>query len=83
MRVSKRGQEGGSLRIVIGAVEVISGLKSSRCGPAPEKRKESEKRERNQEGGSIYQAVPFHLISSLFSQSKSGLGVENGSLLLR
>lgn len=46
MRVNERGQEerreGGSFRIVIGAVEVISDLKSSRCGPASEKERESE-----------------------------------------
>lgn len=59
-RVSKRGQEGrreGVFRIVIGAVEVISVLKSSRCEPAPEKENESE---RNQERGrGIYLNVPF------------------------
>lgn len=62
------GEEGGRegvFRIVIGAVEVISDLKSSRCGPAPEKGREAE---RNQEGGrSINQTLPFRMISSLHS----------------
>ena len=50
VRVSKRGQEErkeGVFRIVIGAVEVISDLKSSRCGPASEKRKNWRKGEKS------------------------------------
>lgn len=41
-----RAEEGGRkgvFRIVIGAVEVITNLKSSRCGPAPENKKKSKK----------------------------------------
>lgn len=72
-RVRKRGQEQreggrkGVFRIVIGAVEVITKLKSSRCGPAPEKELQ---KHRNQEGGrSMYRTVPFHMIRSLPSSS--------------
>lgn len=65
MRVSKRGQEErreGVFRIVIGAVEVISDLKSSRCGPAPEKEKEAERRrEIKREGGDLSDcALPYY-----------------------
>lgn len=41
-RLSMGGKEGrkeGTFRTVIGAREVISDLKSSRCGPGPEKEK--------------------------------------------
>lgn len=65
------GEEGGRegvFRIVIGAVEVISVLKSSRCELAPEKKKESERnRERER---SIYLNVPFQMVSRLPSHSE-------------
>lgn len=69
---AREGRRGGGregvFRIVIGAVEVISVLKSSRCEPAPEKENESE---RNQERGrSIYLNVPFQMISRLPSHSE-------------
>lgn len=53
-RLSMRGKEErkeGTFRIVIGAREVISDLKSSRCGPAPEKEKRGVEMERIQERG--------------------------------
>lgn len=56
------GEEGGRegvFRIVIGAVEVISDLKSSRCGPAPEKGREAESRiEIKREGGVLIRLCP-------------------------
>lgn len=56
------GEEGGRegvFRIVIGAVEVISDLKSSRCGPAPEKGREAEsRREIKREGGVLIRLCP-------------------------
>lgn len=64
--MSRRGQEErkeggreGVFRIVIGAVEVISDLKSSRCGPAPEKGREAEsRREIKREGGVLIRLCP-------------------------
>ena len=57
----KRGGKEGVFRIVIGAVEVISDLKSSRCGPGPEKRKELEKRREIQgEGGVFIRLCPYY-----------------------
>lgn len=47
----KEERKEGTFRIVIGATEVISVLKSSRCGPAPEKEKRSVEMERIQERG--------------------------------
>lgn len=48
----KEERREGVFRIVIGAVEVISDLKSSRCEPAHEKEKEQERRrEIKREGG--------------------------------
>lgn len=54
-RLSMRRKE-GTFRIVIGAREVISDLKSSRCGPTPEKEKKrrgdgENSRERERERG--------------------------------
>lgn len=47
----KEERKEGTFRIVIGAREVISVLKSSRCGPAPEKEKRGVEMERIQEKG--------------------------------
>lgn len=47
----KEERKEGIFRIVIGAREVISDLKSSRCGPAPEKEKRGVEMERIQERG--------------------------------
>lgn len=52
----KEERKEGTFRIVIGAREVISDLKSSRCGPTPEKEKKrrgdgENSRERERERG--------------------------------
>lgn len=47
----KEERKEGTFRIVIGAREVVSDLKSSRCGPTPEKEKRGVEMERIQERG--------------------------------
>lgn len=60
-QAEKKGGRKGVFSFVIGAVEVISDLKSSRCGSAPEKEKESERLrevQKSSEREEFYQTVP-------------------------
>lgn len=73
----KEERKEGTFRIVIGAREVISDLKSSRCEPAPEKEKEAWrwrdfKREREKEGD-LTRTGLLPLQSSVFTSETSSL----------